>query len=67
MSSILEQVRTAIEESGQSCYSIWKSTGIPEPQLSRLMARKGGLSIQSLERLLEHLGLEMKLQKRRGK
>lgn len=67
MSQILNQVRQLIEESGQSRYSIWKATGIPQGQLSRLMNGQSGLSLDSLERLLQHIGHEIKIQKRKGK
>lgn len=65
MSEILEQVRQLIEKSGQSRYSIWKATGIPQGQLSRLMSGQSGLSLDSLERLLRHLGRTIKIVKRR--
>jgi predicted XRE-type DNA-binding protein len=65
MSEILNQVRQLIESSGESRYSIWKATGIPQGQLSRLMNGQSGLSLDSLERLLQHLGHEIKITKRR--
>lgn len=65
MSEILNKVRQLIESSGQSRYSIWKATGIPQGQLSRLMNGQSGLSLDSLERLLQHLGHEIKIIKRR--
>ncbi len=65
MSEILEQVRQLIEKSGQSRYAIWKATGIPQQQLSRLMQGESGLSLDSLERLLQYLGHEIKIQKKR--
>lgn len=65
MSDILNQVRELIESSGQSRYAIWKATGIPQQQLSRLMMGQSGLSLDSLERLLQHLGHEIKITKRR--
>lgn len=65
MSEILNEVRQLIENSGQSRYSIWKATGIPQAQLSKVMHGKAGLSLDSLERLLQHLGHEIKITKRR--
>ena len=65
MSEILEQVRQLIEKSGQSRYAIWKATGIPQQQLGRLMKGESGLSLDSLERLLQHLGREIRITKRR--
>lgn len=65
MSEILEQVRQLIETSGHSRYAIWKATGIPQQQLSRLMSGQSGLSLDSLERLLQYLGHEIRIQKKR--
>ena len=45
--------------SGTSRYAISKATGITQPQLSRLMHKKSGLSIESLERLADFLELEI--------
>ena len=65
MSEILNEVRQLIENSGESRYSIWKATGIPQGQLCRLMQGQSGLSLDSLERLLQHLGHEIRITKRR--
>lgn len=65
MSEILGKVRQLIEKSGQSRYAIWRATGIPQQQLSRLMSGQSGLSLDSLERLLQHLGHEINITKRR--
>lgn len=61
---ILDDVRRLIEDCGCSRYSIAKATGIPAQQLHRLMQKDVGLSLTSLQRLLAHLGYEIKLQKR---
>ena len=65
MSETLEQVRRLIDKSGQSRYSIWKATGITQAQLSKVMHGTAGLSLNSLERLLQHLGHEIRITKRR--
>lgn len=73
MGAVLDEIRKvlkAAKQSGQSRYSISKATGISEPQLSRLMSGKAGLSIESLEALANHLGLEIIIRpkaKRKGK
>ncbi len=59
MAQILDQIREAIEASGKSRYRIWKETGIPQAQLSRLLSGKSGLSIDALEKLADYLGLEV--------
>ena len=68
MVDLLAQVREAIESSGQSRYAIAKATGIGQSQLAKLMAGTAGLSIESAELLLDHLGYEVQVKKtRRGK
>ena len=59
MTDVLTQVRRAIRTSGVSRYAISKATGIAQSQLSRLMHGENGLSIDSLERLLAFLELEI--------
>ncbi len=62
MSRILDEIRRAIRRSPKTRYRLWKETGIPESQLSRLMTGEKGLSFDSLERLAEALGLEIVIQ-----
>jgi transcriptional regulator with XRE-family HTH domain len=52
-----DQLRSAIEHCGKSRYQISKETGIGQEVLSRFMAGKKGLSMDSIERLFENLGL----------
>ncbi|NQT13555.1 MAG: helix-turn-helix transcriptional regulator [Planctomycetes bacterium] len=55
----------AIKASKLSQYAISKATGIDQAQLSRLMAGQSGLSIASLERLSDYLGLEVLIRPKR--
>jgi hypothetical protein len=55
-----EQVRLAIDASGESRYAICKSTGIPQGQMSRFMGGTIGLSLDALDVLCAYLGLELK-------
>jgi transcriptional regulator with XRE-family HTH domain len=59
MGTVLDDVRTAIDRSEVSRYAISKATGIDQGQLSKLMGGEAGLSIASLERVAEFLGLEI--------
>ena len=59
--TVTEQVRMAIETSGQTRYAIWKATGIDQAQLSRFMVGERGLSLDALDRLCAHLGLELRV------
>ncbi|MHC4563393.1 MAG: helix-turn-helix domain-containing protein [Planctomycetota bacterium] len=59
MGDLLEDIRKAIKASKKTRYRIWKETGIAQAQLSRLMDGTTGLSIETIERLAECLGLEI--------
>ena len=65
MGRILDDIRKAIKASKKSRYAISKDTGISQGQLSDLMAGKKGLSIESLERLADYLGLEIVARRKR--
>jgi hypothetical protein len=54
--SFSDQLRSAIENCGESRYAIAKATEIDAATLARFVARKGGLSIAALDALAEHLG-----------
>ncbi|NNM26511.1 MAG: helix-turn-helix transcriptional regulator [Phycisphaerales bacterium] len=65
MSRILDEIRKQIERSAESRYAISKATGIDQAQLSRVMNGRGGMSIDVLERLANHLGLEVVIRPKR--
>ena len=65
MTKLFKQVRELIDGCGESRYSISKSTGISQGQLSSFMAGEKGLGHESLERLLDHLGYEIQVNKKR--
>jgi transcriptional regulator with XRE-family HTH domain len=67
MSKVLNGIRKAIESSGMSRYALSKATGIDQSQLSKLMSGQGGLSIASLEKLAEHLSLEITIRSKKRK
>ena len=58
VASISDQLRRAIEQSGQSRYAIWKATGVAQSTLSRFMAGEG-LTLDVIDRLARHLGLNL--------
>ena len=55
---LTDQLRRAILESGQTRYRIAKETGIDAAVLCRFM-QGAGLSMESLDTLGQHLGLEL--------
>ena len=59
MGNVLDEIRKAIEVSGETRYRLWKATGISQSHLSRLMRDEAGLSVENLEHLAEALGLEI--------
>ena len=54
-----EELREAVERSGLSRYSIWQQTGIDQGTLCKFMAGDRGLSIESIDKLAELLGLHI--------
>ena len=65
MGRILEKIREAIEASGKTRYRIARDSSVAQSQLSRLMSGERGLSIESLERVAECLGLEIMIRPKR--
>jgi transcriptional regulator with XRE-family HTH domain len=62
-----EQLRSAIEESGMTRYQISLISGIAQSQLSKFMHRERGLSLESIDRLMGVLKLEIRPKRRREK
>lgn len=56
---LMQALRTAIESSNKSRYQIAKESGVNLSHLQRAMNGETGLSIASVERLAEVLGLEI--------
>lgn len=68
---LLNRIHDAIDRSGQTRYAIAKGSGVAQSQLSRFVHGERGLTVEAIERLAEHLGLEIvvrpKRTARRGK
>ena len=66
-----EQLRRAVEQSDMTRYQISKRTGIAQSVLSRFAHHGAGLSMESVDRLCECLGLrlvaEEKPKRKKGK
>ena len=65
MSKIRKAIREAIEADERSRYRLAKETGISEPMLCLFMQGKRGMTLDRLERLAEHLNLEIVIRKRK--
>lgn len=63
-----EQFREAIDASGMSRYAICKAVGMTQGAMSRFMAGKGGLSLDTIDKLAELLELTVakKPKRKRG-
>jgi transcriptional regulator with XRE-family HTH domain len=53
-------LRRAILESGLSRYAISVRSGVDQATLSRFMAGKSGLNLESVDKLVDVLGLEVR-------
>jgi len=64
-----DQVRQAVDESGQSRYAIGKATGIDAATLSRFMSGERGIPMKTLDVLADHLDLNIAIGtgRRKGK
>jgi plasmid maintenance system antidote protein VapI len=65
--TLTDTLRQAILNAGVSRYAIAQQTGVSEAALSRFVSGERGLTLESVDRLLPVLGLEVKATKRRGK
>ncbi len=65
MAKIYDELRKAITTSSSSRYRLWKETGIDQGQLARFMSGISGLSVESMERLVDALGLEIVVQSKK--
>ena len=67
--TVTERLRQAVENCGESRASMSRATGINEGILSRFVVNGDGLRSDTLDRLCEHLELELtaKGRKRKGR
>lgn len=57
--SLSDQFRTAVQRSGMSRYAICKATGTDQAVMSRFMAGKAGLSLDTVDRVAHVLNLRI--------
>ncbi len=57
MMTVTDQLRRAVQDCGETRYSISKTTGIPASVLSRFVASGAGLRSENIDLLCAHLGL----------
>jgi len=57
--TLSDELRDAVEHSGLTRYAIWQATGIDQGTMSKFMAGNRGLSIESIDKLADLLGLHI--------
>jgi hypothetical protein len=57
--TLSDQIREAVRASGLTRYAICKAIEISQPTMSRFMNSRGGLSMESMDRLGRLLGLRI--------
>lgn len=62
MAQLLESIRLAIEASGKTRYRIAKESGVSAGQLSRLVNGERGMTVDTIERLADYLGLRITIE-----
>lgn len=65
--SLSDELRQAVERSGLSRYAIWQQAGIDQGSMSKFMAGERGLTLESIDKLAELLGLHIVAERRRPK
>ncbi len=60
-----DEIRQAVDASGQSRYRISRELGLAESTMSRFMSGQGGLSMENLDALADLLDLHIRVGKRR--
>jgi len=63
---IVKSIAQAIEKSGKSRYQIHKETGIDQATLCRIV-NGGRCGLETAEKLCEHLGLELRPRRMKGR
>lgn len=57
--SLSDELRQAVERSGLSRYAIWQQASIDQGSMSKFMAGERGLTLESIDKLAELLGLHI--------
>ena len=57
--TLSDELRDAVERSGLTRYAIWQETGIDQGTMSKFMAGNRGLSLESIDKLADLLGLHV--------
>jgi plasmid maintenance system antidote protein VapI len=67
MAKLTDQLRSAIDACGMSRYAVAKAINLDQATLSRFMSGKAGLSVATIDKLGELLGLQLVAVKKHGR
>ena len=63
--SLADEIRAVMSEKGVTAYEVMRETGLSQSVISRYFNDKVALSIKSLNTLLDYLGYELTIRKKR--
>jgi transcriptional regulator with XRE-family HTH domain len=63
--SLREEIKGVMSEHGVTAYAVSGKTGLDTGLLSRFFSGKSALSVKSLDILLNHLGYELSIRRKR--
>ena len=67
MARLVDSIRRAVKASGKTRYRIAKESGVSAGQLSRLASGERGMTVDTIERLADYLGLEVVIRPKRAR
>ena len=62
MARLTDAIRLAIKASDQTPYAIAKGANVARSQLSRLLSGESGMTVDTIERLADYLGLRITIE-----
>lgn len=62
MARLVDAIRRAVEASEKTRYRIAKESGVSAGQLSRLVNGERGMTVDTIERLADYLGLRITIE-----
>jgi transcriptional regulator with XRE-family HTH domain len=63
--SLADEIKAVMSEKGITAYEVDRETGLSQSMLSRFFSDKVALSLKSLNKLLDYLGYELTIRKKR--
>lgn len=62
MAKLTDEIREAIKTSDETPYAIAKGANVARSQLSRLLSGESGMSVDTIERIADYLGLKITIE-----